>query len=278
MSWDASGSGSGWLCLSLYVFSCACACVSLASLPPSLPLLCFSLLLFLSFLTHTEKQTVTGGPSSRSRRIMHAASPVVPLRSRGLPRRNAQLKPPKPHMSLFAKPVTAKPEKAPPPESLSENVRPKHGCQSQKGKIRHQSDTSPSPPSCPVSALVTRTTRLLSCIRWPHLLPAALPNESLYGLGMTRLAPAAQASPSQNHALLFTRCPLELPSCLSSHVTGQRDKETREQTEPVTRQGGCVSAIRMVVCSAANELVGPTKPGRRRIKAKYAVRKWKKLG
>ncbi|KAL7815044.1 hypothetical protein V8C44DRAFT_31239 [Trichoderma aethiopicum] len=150
--WDASGSRSGWLCLSLYVFSCAYACVSLASLPPSLSLLCFSLLLFLSFLTHTEKQTVTGGPSSssssRSRRIMHAASPVVPLRSRGLPQRNAQLKPPKPHMSLFAKPVTAKPEKAPPPESRSENVRPKHGCQSQKGKIRHQSDTSPPVMPC----------------------------------------------------------------------------------------------------------------------------------
>lgn len=232
---------AGWLCLSLYVFSCACACVSLASLPPSLPLLCFyllrfSLLLFLSFLTHTEKQTVTGGPSSRSRRIMHAASPVVPSRSRGLPQRNAQLKPPKPHMSLFAKPVTAKREKAPPRESVLENVRPKHGCQSQKGKIRHQSDTSPPVMPCLCPRHTDCPASLLHSLASPAA--AALPNESLYGLGMTRLAPAAQANPSQNHALLFTRCPLELPSCLSSHVTGQRDKETREQTEPVTRQGG----------------------------------------
>ncbi|TFB01866.1 hypothetical protein CCMA1212_006305 [Trichoderma ghanense] len=79
---------------------------------------------------------------------MHAASPVVPLRSRGLPQRNAQLKPPEPQSPLEG--PSPQSEKPPPETSQRHSIRPKHGCQSQR-EIRHQSDTSPVMPVLPSS-------------------------------------------------------------------------------------------------------------------------------
>lgn len=225
-------------------------------LPSSLSLLLFLFSASLSsssslFLTHTQKQTVTGAAaaaSSKQQQANHArcltGRPFAqPWRASA--QRTAQAT--KSRKEPIRKALSARKARKAPPQKASQRLSAEARLPVAEREIRHQSDTS---PITPVSALVTRTARLslslslslATSLAFAGLTAAAaLPNEA-YGLGRTRLAPAAQASRAREPcSLSLSLHPVPTRAANVSVIPRHRParkKRAREQTRPVTRQGG----------------------------------------